>query len=181
MAVLQTMAAVRMPAGDSLADEVDIISSVSGGSVTAGYFALTGTAGLPTLEKHFVRRRHDSAHRARVELVGLSRVNSRCRRRHVTFKDGLSFDQQLFKDATYQELIGRRPYLILNAADMVEGVPFPYPEQMDSRAAISRRWFPDGGRFGSLFRSYWSPVTPGRTIGRADRRCGSVDKARETS
>jgi NTE family protein len=39
-------------------------------------------------------------------------------------------DQQLFSDATFEDLIerGRRPYLILNAADMVEGAPFSFTQ-----------------------------------------------------
>ncbi len=56
MAVLQAMAQVKLASGRSLADKVDIVSSVSGGSVTAAYFALHGTAGLKTFEDDFVRR-----------------------------------------------------------------------------------------------------------------------------
>jgi hypothetical protein len=39
-------------------------------------------------------------------------------------------DRQLFSDATFEDLIerGRRPYLILNAADMVEGAPFSFTQ-----------------------------------------------------
>src|SRR5882724_1910620 len=56
MSVLRAMDKIKLPSGASLADEIDILSSVSGGSVTAGYFALYGAAGLPTLEKNFVRQ-----------------------------------------------------------------------------------------------------------------------------
>ncbi|HEY2610779.1 MAG TPA: hypothetical protein VGI94_08235, partial [Reyranella sp.] len=50
MSVLRAMDKIKLASGASLADEIDIVSSVSGGSVTAGYFALYGTAGLQTLE-----------------------------------------------------------------------------------------------------------------------------------
>jgi hypothetical protein len=40
------------------------------------------------------------------------------------------FDQQLFAKATFNDLVSAqpRPYLILNAADMVEGTPFPFTQ-----------------------------------------------------
>ena len=56
MSVLRAMDKIKLPSGASLADDIDIVSSVSGGSVTAGYFALYGTAGLQTLETNFVRQ-----------------------------------------------------------------------------------------------------------------------------
>src|ERR1700722_13116975 len=40
MSVLRAMDKIKLASGASLADEIDIVSSVSGGSVTAGYFAL---------------------------------------------------------------------------------------------------------------------------------------------
>jgi NTE family protein len=127
MAVLKTMDAVRLPSGKSLADEIDVLSSVSGGSVTAGYFALTGAAGLPTLEKNFIRKDGMTPLLVRgLNPVGLAVLSTPSTERIDLFIDYI--DQQLFKDATFKALIGRRPYLILNAADMVEGVPFPFTQ-----------------------------------------------------
>jgi hypothetical protein len=37
-----------------LASQIDVVSSVSGGSVTAAYFALTGTDGLRDFEQNFL-------------------------------------------------------------------------------------------------------------------------------
>src|SRR5437870_1899659 len=56
LAVLRGLDRVALPNGRTLAQEVDIISSVSGGSVTAGYFALRGPDGFDTLERDFVRQ-----------------------------------------------------------------------------------------------------------------------------
>ena len=124
MAVLKTMDQVRLPSGKSLADEIDVLSSVSGGSVTAGYFALRGTAGLKTLEDNFIRKDGMTPLLLRgLNPVGLAVLSTPSVERIDLLIDYL--DQQLFKDATFQALISRRPYLILNAADMVEGVPFP--------------------------------------------------------
>lgn len=127
MAVLKTMDQVSLASGKSLADEIDVLSSVSGGSVTAGYFAMMGTAGLKTLEDNFIRKDGMTPLLVRgLNPVGLAVLSTPKVERIDLFIDYL--DQQLFKDATFQSLIGRRPYLILNAADMVEGVPFPFTQ-----------------------------------------------------
>ncbi len=60
MGALQALQAtiVETPAGaEPLADNIDLISSVSGGSVTAAYYALEGQEGLPKFEKSFLK--HD--------------------------------------------------------------------------------------------------------------------------
>ena len=56
LAVLEGMDALKLADGRTLAEEVDVISSVSGGSVAAGYFALAGRDGFKTLEDDFVRQ-----------------------------------------------------------------------------------------------------------------------------
>jgi NTE family protein len=128
-AVLQTMHHVRLPDGNSLADEIDIISSVSGGSVTAGYFALHGTAGLDRLTSDFIRRDGMTTLAWRgLNPVGLARLSTPAEERIDLLIDYL--DEQLFHQATFADLAAkkRRPYLILNAGDMVEGTPFPFTQ-----------------------------------------------------
>ena len=129
MSVLRAMDKIKLASGASLADEIDIVSSVSGGSVTAGYFALYGTAGLPTLEKDFVRQ--DGMRAIIVEglnPVGLAQLATPSKERIDLLVNYL--DRQLFHDVTFEKLVERkrRPYLILNAADMVEGTPFPFTQ-----------------------------------------------------
>jgi NTE family protein len=129
MAVLQAMDKVKLPSGSSLVDQIDILSSVSGGSVTAGYFALYGKAGLPTLEKNFIRKDGMSALLFDgLNPVGLAALSTPSKERIDLLVDYL--DRQLFHDATFERLIERkrRPFLILNAADMVEGTPFPFTQ-----------------------------------------------------
>src|SRR4029077_9483665 len=129
MSVLRAMDKIKLASGASLADEIDIVSSVSGGSVTAGYFALYGTAGLPTLEKDFVRQ--DGMRAIIVEglnPVGRAQLATPSKERIDLLVNYL--DRQLFHDVTFEKLVERkrRPYLILNAADMVEGTPFPFTQ-----------------------------------------------------
>ena len=129
MSVLRAMDKIKLASGHSLADEIDIISSVSGGSVTAGYFALYGTAGLPTLENNFVRQDGMRALLvAGLNPFGLATLATPSKERIDLLVDYL--DRQLFNNVTFDKLIerNRRPYLILNAADMVEGTPFPFTQ-----------------------------------------------------
>jgi NTE family protein len=129
MTVLETLGHIKLPNGKSMADEVDVVSSVSGGSVAAGYFALHGAAGLPVLEKDFVRR--DGIGRLLLtgaNPVGLAELALPSKERIDLLIDYL--DSSLFHDATFADLAGqkRRPYLMLDSADMVEGVPFPFTQ-----------------------------------------------------
>ena len=51
LSVLRGLDRILLPDGSTLAQKVDVLSSVSGGSVAAGYFALKGRDGLDTLER----------------------------------------------------------------------------------------------------------------------------------
>ena len=130
LAVLRGLDQVALPNGRTLAQEVDVVSSVSGGSVTAGYFALKGRDGFGTLEHDFVRQDGIAALLvAGLNPLGLAGLATPGRERIDLLIDYLN--QQLFKGATYQTLLDakKRPYLLLNAADMVEGVPFSFTQR----------------------------------------------------
>lgn len=125
MAVLKGMQNIKLPAGDRLSDEVDIISSVSGGSVAAADFALYGTAGFDDLERKFIR--HDGIGALLwnfLNPVDLAETSTNSRERIDTLIDYL--DSSLFHDRTMAAMLDGKPhpYLILNAGDMVEGTPF---------------------------------------------------------
>jgi NTE family protein len=130
MSVLRAMAQIRLPAGGTLADGIDMLSSVSGGSVTAAYFALHGTQGLAELERRFIRQDGIRALLlSGLNPAGLTRLSTPAAERIDVLIDYL--DDTLFtRGETYADLLalGKRPYLILNAADMVEGVPFPFTQ-----------------------------------------------------
>jgi len=129
LSVLEGLDHVKLPDGITLANRIDILSSVSGGSVTAAYFALTGPSGFGNLENDFVRQDGIGAVLSKAIPFGLLRASAP----HTERIDFLIdyFDQTLFrKHETYGDLLakGTRPYLILNAADMVEGVPFSFTQ-----------------------------------------------------
>ncbi len=135
MSVLQAMDRIRLVSGKTLAQRIDILSSVSGGSVTAAYVALNGVeklrppGGQTDLEKDFLRRDGMGAIAwAGLNPVGLAELATPNKERIDLLIDYL--DRQLFRDATFADLRKRvsRPYLILNAGDMVEGTPFPFTQ-----------------------------------------------------
>ena len=129
LSTLRGLERLKLASGASLAEEIDVISSVSGGSVAAGYFALSGTAGFDALEQNFIRRDGISALLWKgLNPVGLFELATPSRERSDLLIDYL--DETLFNQATFESLrlVGKRPFLILNATDMVEGTPFSFTQ-----------------------------------------------------
>jgi NTE family protein len=116
----------------SLADDVAVVSSVSGGSVIAAYFALYGAQGLERFEPAFLAPDNmrtlglDAANP--VTWLGLAVTGSP--RTDVVEK---MFDDQLFGGQTFAALNRPgKPYLILNATDMASGEVFAFtPNRFD--------------------------------------------------
>ena len=174
MSVLRAMDKIKLATGTSLANEIDILSSVSGGSVTAGYFALYGVEGLPTLEQNFVRKDGMRALLAAgLSPFGLATLASPSKERIDLLVDYL--DRQLFNEATFAKLVERkkRPYLILNAADMVEGTPFPFTkETMDLLCSdLTRMKLSTAVAASAAFPVALSPITL-----KNYRPCDAVDR-----
>jgi NTE family protein len=120
--------------GESLLDDVDLISSVSGGSVTAGWYALRGKEGLAPgnpLENFLYK-----GATTQLALDGLNPVAltayaaTRYQRSDVL---AAMFADRLFGDATYETVEARyraahQPYVILNASDVGHEVRFPFTQ-----------------------------------------------------
>lgn len=122
----------------SLVNEIDILSSVSGGSVTAAYFALHGRNGFADLEQNFLREDVQGA----LIQTALNPVTwIRLATPSYSRIDALAeyFDEKVFEAKSYQDLLeaagdgnDRRPYTIINAADMDTGAVFSFTQdQMD--------------------------------------------------
>lgn len=101
-----------------LLDEVDLISSVSGGSFTAAYYGLHGDGIFSDFETRFLRRNVQGA----LALRLLSPVNwVRLASPHFDRIDmAAEYYDQLFDARTFRDLAqrGRRPFIVLNATDM---------------------------------------------------------------
>lgn len=140
-----------------LLDEVDVISSISGGSFPAAYYALRGDKTFEEFPAKFLYRPIQS------ELLGLALAPSNWLRLAASAygRSDLAaelYDREVFGGATYAELLkrNRRPFLVLNATDMTTGLPFPFvQDQFDplcsdlagvklARAAAASSAFPGG-------------------------------------
>jgi NTE family protein len=114
-----------------LAGEIDILSSVSGGSVTAAYFARHGYDGLAQLEHDFLRQDIIGD----LFAAGLNPINlARLPTPSYARIDWLiaAFRKRLFaQDVRYRALLQNQtnqPYLILNAGDVTAETPFPFTQ-----------------------------------------------------
>jgi len=131
--VLEGLRTIRhRPAGGverTLLDDVDVISSVSGGSFTAAHYALFGTDGFKDFEENFLYRNIQG------ELVTRAATRwPRLLRSDVSRIDLAAdlYDEVVFKHATFATLLEqaprRRPYLLLNATDMTLGARFEFTQ-----------------------------------------------------
>src|SRR5919112_2574064 len=109
-----------------MTDMIDLITGVSGGSVTAAYFGLKGREGLPAFRSRFLERNAEQGFDTDISLANVLRivedggVNDRSR-----FPRWL--DDNLFDGATYADLFARRrPLVWIAASDIYSRVPFVF-------------------------------------------------------
>lgn len=111
-----------------LLDEVDAISSVSGGSFTAAAYALLGDDVFPRLEQGFLKRNVQSQLLART--VNPRRWNRLCSRTYGRSDLAADlYDELLFGGATFADL-ARNPgaYVVINATDISTGARFGFTQ-----------------------------------------------------
>jgi NTE family protein len=129
--VLRELEATRIAGGIDrrLLDEIDQVSSVSGGSVTAASFALRGRQGFGAFERDFLR------HNGMRDLAGRFLGPRGWPRLALTSKSRIDLlvellDRQVFHGATFADLMARPsgPFLILNSADMTSGMRFTFTQ-----------------------------------------------------
>jgi len=150
----------------SLLDEVDVISSISGGSFPAAYYALRGKQIFDEFPEKFLYRPVQS------DLTKLA-ISPASWPKLAESADGRSdlaadfYHREVFAGATYADVIARnaRPFVILNATDMTTGAQFPFiQDQFDllcsdlsgvplARAAAASSAFP-GGLTALTFSNY---------------------------
>ena len=151
----------------TLLEEVDVISSVSGGSFTAAYYALHRDQTFngrfeEVFLKHDVEK--DLVQRLFVPGNWFKLAGSSYGRSDLSAE---YYDEHIFQGAKYSDLIehGQRPFVIVNATDMTIGAQFPFiQDQFDlicsdlaslpvARAVASSSAFP-GALTPLTFKSY---------------------------
>ncbi|MCI0407699.1 MAG: patatin-like phospholipase family protein [Acidobacteria bacterium] len=106
-----------------LLDEVDWISSVSGGSFTAGYYGLFGDRVFEDFETRFLKKDVEGALIVRAYLNPINWV----RLLSPTFgRSDLAaeyYDEHIFHGGTFADLSARKgPMILMNATDPISGV-----------------------------------------------------------
>ncbi|MDJ1158694.1 patatin-like phospholipase family protein [Chelatococcus sp. SYSU_G07232] len=124
--VLEELEATRIGRGRSLVETVDVVSGVSGGSVTAAYFALKGRAALADFRERFPLRNVVADLKTDIDLAN---ILTAWRYGVVNDRKGLPrwLDANLFDGATFGTL-GARPglTLLVNASDIYNRIPFVF-------------------------------------------------------
>lgn len=114
---------------NTLLDEVDLISSVSGGSFTAAYFGLYGKKILDDFETDFLKYNIEGALLLRLLYPKYwFKLGSLYYDRSELAAD--YYDQQLFNHATFSDLAkAPGPAVLINATDLTLGTGFGFHQQ----------------------------------------------------
>jgi NTE family protein len=150
----------------ALLDEVDVISSISGGSFPAAYYALRGRQIFEEFPDRFLYRpvQSDLVRLLFSPPSWLKLLSAGYGRSDLAAE---FYHREVFGGGTYADVIrrNRRPFVILNATDMTTGTQFAFiQDQFDlmcsdlagvplARAAASSSAFP-GGLTALTFRNY---------------------------
>jgi NTE family protein len=117
----------------SLLNEVDAISSVSGGSFTAAYFGLFGNGIFNDFEQRFLYRDIEAELKgllmSPVQWIKLLSPDYSRTDMAVDF-----YDREIFRGSRFSDLVqkARRPFIMINATDMTIGSRFTFvQEQFD--------------------------------------------------
>lgn len=113
----------------SLLDEVDVISSVSGGSFTAAYYALNGHAIFNPADRFHTDFLYYPIQRDLFAQAVWHPQNWNKLRSRVEIAANL-YASRVFGNATFADLKSRpRPYVVLNATDMSTGARFEFTQE----------------------------------------------------
>lgn len=113
----------------TLLDEVDVVAGVSGGSVTAAYFAAFGEGIFTRFEPAFLKSDFQGELMSRTRSPGnaLQLSSPWFGRGHLLAEQ---FDERLFRGTTYGDLAARRtrPFLLITATDLTLGTGFEFSQ-----------------------------------------------------
>lgn len=112
-----------------LTEEIDLISTISGGSFTGGYYALFGDRIFTDYERKFLKRDIEG------ELTGLLRRPMNWLRLASFHFDRIDlaaehYDRTVFEGKTFGDLLARnrRPFVVINATNMSLGDRFEFTQ-----------------------------------------------------
>jgi len=121
-----------------LLDEVDTITSVSGGSFTAAYYGLHGEKMFDDFETVFLKRDVEGA----LTSMLLNPFNW-FRSTGRTERSIEYYDETIFHGATFADMIQKnRPLIVINASDLGNGVRFSFLQEYFSLLCSDLSSFP---------------------------------------
>ncbi|OPY67282.1 MAG: Patatin-like phospholipase [Syntrophorhabdus sp. PtaU1.Bin050] len=126
--VLEKLWTIKLPnTGKTVLDEVDIISTVSGGSFTGAYYALFGEKTFVDFKERFLHRKIEQELALKVAnpINGLRLLSPNFGRSDLAAE---LYDKTIFEGQTYGDLArkGHRPFLIVNATNLLTGSRFEF-------------------------------------------------------
>jgi predicted acylesterase/phospholipase RssA len=128
---------------EALLDDVDCISSVSGGSFTAAYYALFGARIFQDYRKTFLERDVEAEliHKALNPLNWPRLLSPYFSRIDLAAE---LYGDTIFAGKTYADLLGggRRPFIILNSTDLTTGDGFAFTQAQFDLIGSDLRAFP---------------------------------------
>jgi NTE family protein len=106
-----------------LLDEVDVISSVSGGSFTAAYYGLFGDRIFQDFETKFLKKNVQGALTSRTFLNPVNWIRLSSSNFDRSDLAAEYYDKHVFENRTFADINARKgPIIIINATDMTQGV-----------------------------------------------------------
>ena len=128
--VLKELKNTKLPGTDrTVLEEVDVISTVSGGSFTGAYYALFGDRIFTDFKTKFLKRN------IQVELAGKVANPFNWFRLASPYFSRIDlaaelYDQTVFESATFDALARKatRPFLIINATNLYQGARFEFTD-----------------------------------------------------
>jgi len=145
-----------------LLDDVGLISSISGGSFTAAYYALWGDRIFTDFEPRFLKKNVQTGLllRTLAPWNGIRLASPGFGRSDLAVK---YYDRLLFHGATFADLMGQngRPFLIVNATDIGSGARFEFTQdEFDLlRSDLSRFSVSRAVAASSAFPVWLTPIT----------------------
>ena len=128
-----------------LLDEVDGISSVSGGSFTAGYYGLFGDRIFEDFESKFLKKniQRGLIRRALFNVVNWVRLLSPTFARSDLAAE--YYDRHIFEGGTFGDIAARKgPFIIMNATDMTHGTRVGFTQEAFDLICSNLSLFPVG-------------------------------------
>jgi NTE family protein len=154
-----------------LLDEVDVISAVSGGSFTAGYYGLFGEHLFQDFEQKFLKKDIQGALATRVlfDPVNWFRLASGTFSRSDIAAE--YYDRNVFDHGTFGDMAARKgPLILINATDMISGTRVSFTQENFDPICSDLSRFPvaRAAAASSAVPALLSPITLRNYAGRCD-------------